>query len=303
MFDYLSKVISYPTPVRMATFVLVLLAIWLPFAIPIYLLNPDPNLTSILTLVLLYSEFIVLIQFWGKRVYQQPNLLRYYGLKFDRQSFKSLSRGLVFGVSSIFLLFGLTSILGGLIWQMPTEKFWRILGEGLLVALGLGFAEELLFRGWLFNELSRDYSFQMSLWISSLIYAGLHFIKPFAEIQRTWPEFPGLVLLGLIFVWGKYIVWSPEDQQESRLLTFNPFNPNPLNPNSLTRNSGNLSFPIGLHAGLIWGYYSVNVGNLIDYTENMPEWITGIDQNPLAGGMGLLSLGAIARWVKRRSRI
>ncbi|MEM8502332.1 MAG: hypothetical protein AAF716_04185, partial [Cyanobacteria bacterium P01_D01_bin.1] len=56
-----------------------------------------------------------------------------------------------------------------------------------------------------------------------------------------------------------------------------------------------LGYPIGLHAGLIWGYYIVNVGGLSDYTGRAPEWVTGIDSNPLAGLMGLILLGLIAR--------
>lgn len=55
-----------------------------------------------------------------------------------------------------------------------------------------------------------------------------------------------------------------------------------------------LGYPIGLHAGLIWGYYIVNVGGLSEYTGRVPEWVTGIDKNPLAGLMGLILLGAIA---------
>jgi hypothetical protein len=57
---------------------------------------------------------------------------------------------------------------------------------------------------------------------------------------------------------------------------------------------------MGLHAGLVGGYYIVNVGQLMQYSGQVPEWVTGIDGNPLAGlmGLGFLSLLAIA--MKRR---
>ncbi|HEY9753505.1 MAG TPA: CPBP family intramembrane glutamate endopeptidase, partial [Coleofasciculaceae cyanobacterium] len=45
--------------------------------------------------------------------------------------------------------------------------------------------------------------------------------------------------------------------------------------------------PIGLHGGLIWSYYLVKVGQLFQYTNRVPEWVTGIDGNPLSGIMGL----------------
>jgi hypothetical protein len=40
------------------------------------------------------------------------------------------------------------------------------------------------------------------------------------------------------------------------------------------------------------------VGNLITYTKKVPEWITGIDRNPLAGVTGILLLSAIALSVR-----
>jgi membrane protease YdiL (CAAX protease family) len=62
-----------------------------------------------------------------------------------------------------------------------------------------------------------------------------------------------------------------------------------------------LGLPIGFHAGLVWGYYIINVGNLVKYSGSVPDWITGVDRNPLAGIMGLLFLGCIAFWIRRRS--
>ena len=85
---------------------------------------------------------------------------------------------------------------------------------------------------------------------------------------RTGAQFPGLLLLGLNLVWAK----------------------------GSTR--GRLGFPIGLHGGLVWGYYIVNVGQLIGYEQHVPSWVTGIDGNPLAGLVGLISLGAIAVFLR-----
>ena len=138
-----------------------------------------------------------------------------------------------------------------------------------MVALGVGFAEELLFRGWLVDELQQDYRPKVALWSSSAIYALLHFVKPWAEILRTLPSFPGLFLLGLILGWARQIY------------------------------HGRLGFAIGLHAGLVWGYYVINVGNLVHYLDQVPAWVTGIDRNPLAGGMGLLFLSLIGLTLRK----
>jgi membrane protease YdiL (CAAX protease family) len=148
------------------------------------------------------------------------------------------------------------------------------------VSLGIGFAEELLFRGWLLDELQRDYRPKTALWVDAAIYAGLHFIKPLSELIRTFITFPALLLLGITLVLAKRARGSWEG--------------------NFWR--GRLGLPIGLHGGLVWGYYIINVGQLIDYPNQVPEWVTGIDRNPLAGFMGLLFLSALAFMMQRLAR-
>lgn len=246
---------------------MVLLLLWLPIAIPIYLVGLDPNTVSILTMLLLYGEFILLLRWWGKRVYHQRQILQHYGLVRTRDNWLDLLRGLVIGVVLVFSLFLVEGWLGWLVW-LPSPVFLpRIVLEGLIVAIAVGFAEELLFRGWLLDELQRDYRFQRALWVNATLFALLHFIKPLPDILRTLPQFPALVVLGLILVWAR--------MRKNRL-----------------------GLPIGLHAGLIWGYYIINVGQLIKYSGQVPDWITGVDRNPLAGVMGLLFLGVLTLWFK-----
>jgi len=71
-------------------------------------------------------------------------------------------------------------------------------------------------------------------------------LLPPAEILRTLPGFPGLLLLGLTFVWAKR-------SRRSRL-----------------------GLPIGLHAGLVWGYYIINVGQLVEYSGQVPDWLLAL---------------------------
>lgn len=279
-----------PVFVRLAVFVTVLLLLWLPLAAPIYWLVNDDNTVSILTMVVLYGEFILLLQLWGRHVYHQPNLLQSYGLEWTRRNGLDLLNGLALGIISLFGLFLLEGILGWLTWKVPTVALLRIFLEGLLVALGVGFAEELLFRGWLLDELQRDYSPKVALWANAILFALLHFIKPLGEVLRTLPGFPGLLLLGLTLIWAKRS--CPTHFQ------FSLENRTSCQPSRW----GRLGLPIGLHAGLIWGYYLVNVGGLVDYSNRVPEWLTGVDKNPLAGGMGLLFLSLIALGMWRSSR-
>lgn len=220
---------------------------------------------------LLFGAFLWLIRWWGKHVYRQPQLLNYYGLKGTRQNGLDLLKGLGIGLLFVFGLFALEGLLGWLEFQTPQPGLPRLIVEGLVSALGIGFAEELVFRGWLLEELQRDYSPKTSLWSDAIIFAVSHFLKPLAEVIRTFPGFPGRLLLGWTLVWAK-------------------------------RSSGGLlGLPIGLHAGLVWGYYIINVGKLVQYSDRVSPWITGVDGDPVAGVMGLLFLGVLAVWMRKRA--
>jgi membrane protease YdiL (CAAX protease family) len=267
----LERISQSPAPMRVGCFILCLLVLWLPFAAPVYFLVSDTNLESILTMVILYAEFIFLLNLWGKQVYQQSKILNDYGLEFSSLNGVNLLQGLAVGLISILIVFSLQGFLGWLAWQKPKVFLLKIILEGLLVGCGVGFAEELLFRGWLLDELKRDYNLNLATWINAILFAVAHFIKPLAAIIHTLPQFPALVLLGLTQVWGK----------ESK--------------------RGRLGLPIGLHGGLVWGYYIINVGGLIKYSGVVPDWVTGVNNNPLQGIMGILFMGGLAWWMRKNS--
>lgn len=262
---------SYPFPLRMAAFLLILLLVWLPIAIPINFLLNDKNLATILTMGLLFVQFLLLLKFWCKTVYRQPKLLKTYGLVRTKKNFLEFLKGLNIGLFFTISLFALEGLFGWVIWQ-SSDNLLRVILEGSLSALGIGFAEELVFRGWLLDELIRDYRPKIALWADAIIFASLHFLKPLTEMVRTLPTFPALLLLGLTLVWAKQC------------------------------SKGRLGLSIGLHAGLVWGYYIINVGQLVRFSDRVPEWVTGIDQNPLAGVMGLLFLGVLALLMRQKAK-
>lgn len=236
---------------------------WLPFALPIHLLIRDPNLVGILTLLILYVQFIWLVRQWGRTVHRRPQVLRSYGLEFSRRNGLLVLRGLGVGLLCVVTVIGLEIAVGWVEWRSPTWVIIRIVLEGLLISLAIGFAEELLFRGWMLDELQRDYAPLVALWANAIFFAAIHL--------RLW-TFPALVLLGIALVWAKRSHTHVHLGKRYELL----------------------GLPIGLHAGLVWGNYIFEVGQLIEYRDQVPAWVTGIDRNPLAGLVGVLLMGVLA---------
>lgn len=259
---FLNQIKDYSLLARLGLFILTLLILWLPFAIPIYLLinANNPNLTTILTMGLLFIVFIIALIFWGKYIYNKQNLFKVYGLVGSKRNILYLGKGLIIGLFSNLLLFFVQYLCGWIEFKAPNYSLIQLILEGFISALAIAFGEELLFRGWLLDELEKDCNLKFVPLINGLIFAILHFLKPISEVIRTIITFPALVLLGLTLVWAKY------------------------------SHKNLLGICIGIHAGLVWGYYILNVGQMLIYTNKVPDWITGIDQNPLAGIMGLLFL-------------
>jgi len=264
-----TQIQSFPAPFRIGFFLILLVIFWLPVAIPVQLLfNPDPNLVTILVMGWLFILFFILIKVIGQKIYQQVAPYQKIGLSLTSRNGKEVLQGLAVALTLTFTLFTLQGSFGWLNWQGNTLPFWRLILEGALTGIGVAFAEESVFRGWLLNELEQDYSLKIALWANGIIFAISHFLKPLPVMLETLPAFPGLLLLGLVLVWAR------------------------------RRNQGRLGLAIGLHAGLVWGYYIVDVGQLINYTETISPAITGIYGNPIAGVMGWLFLLGLAFGLK-----
>lgn len=279
-FDRLiSRLNSYQAPIRIILFLLTLLAIWLPIAAPMYLIYGET--VGIALTILLYCEFLGLIWWWGRKIAKYAHPFRYYGLSFTSKNGRDFLFGLGLGSATLCIFMALQVGLGWLTlqtgnWQFPLPaRFLPMIGIyfvnwqgaitiGLLTSVGVGFAEELLFRGWILSELERDYSQKTALIAASLVFATLHFIKPLDVVLTTWSQFVGLVILSVALVLAR------------------------------RRCDGRLGIAIGLHGGLVWCYYIVNTTHLLKPTGIVPEWVTGLNGNPLAGLMGIIFLSVIA---------
>jgi hypothetical protein len=269
--------------VRVVVFVGGAVVLWLPLAWPLYRLSSQNRLPSgdLIPTALLYVIFLLILPYWEQQVHHIKSPWQAVGFTGAARLWQGLWMGGLIGALSLVALVTIQLVLG---WATlnPTAlvagNLVAVALGGAVTALAVGWSEEVLFRGWLLQELEQGWTPGVALGVSSLIFATAHFIKPLEVILRTLPQFLGLLLLGLALGWARRIPLQPAPRKTS------------LGP------------AVGLHSGLVWGYYVVNVGHLIAPTQRVPAWVTGLDGNPLAGLLGIGVLAGLATLFFRVSR-
>jgi membrane protease YdiL (CAAX protease family) len=137
--------------------------------------------------------------------------------------------------------------------------------NALALALGVGFAEELLFRGWLWGELELELGGRRALLLQALLFAAVH----------PWHQLPGLAAIGLF---GGVLLLGLALALQRRA------------------DGGRLWGAVGLHGGLVGGWFALQSG-LIELTAGLPVGLGGSGgpgaPNPLGGVPGWLGLGLL----------
>ena len=284
---------------RVLSFFLVWLGLWLPIAIPLGFFlkwNPFRKPTSPSQKLPLVASLYVLapVVLWGA-VTVESKPFSSYGLSWNSSTAHSFLWGVMIGVLGLAILFLVQWGFGWLQFQTPflaqpiqsvnssnpiesnpieskvsrlsiSQSITLILFSTLGVGVWISIIEELIFRGFLLNQLQQDYSPWMAATIASLIFAVLHLVW---EGWNNIPQLPGLWLMGMILSLAR---WA---------------------------DGGSLGLACGLHAGWIWAIASLDTTQLIAYTGKGAEWLTGLGQKPLAGVLGILFLMAtgLVLWI------
>lgn len=170
-----------------------------------------------------------------------------YGLP-KRTFLRDLLAGWMSGLLILILLSGALILFGVRSIDFPPGVWLPLLLKTTLVALigGLliGFIEETFFRGGLFGAIRRDHGFGVTLLLSSLFYAGLHFIDP---QPVTGPEagswYSGLLILSGAF--SQFTEWRIFDSFLA-LFGLGAFFA------VVRERTGNIAYCIGLHAGFVF---------------------------------------------------
>ena len=233
-------------------------------ATPIFLLGVDKENLSLIGTIFTFLIFIFSLPKWFKLRWGVINTWKLLGInKIDKNInlFIFFLRGFLLSVILISLI--LLPIIG------TKWGYWigtispDIFINAIFLILGVGFAEELIFRGWLLEELKKQFGLKKAILGQAFIFSIVHigFDLPFLQMLSI---LTGLFLLGILL--------------------------------SLIRlkDKNSLWGCIGLHGGLVGLWFITNNG-LLEISKNSPKWLVGpgtINTNPLGGIFGI-SLMAI----------
>ena len=248
---------------------------WLA-AVPLTLLGLPAHQVSLTGTVLSFALFLLVMPRWAAMRWSESRPWTRLGLV-ARQTrgrivhVQSLGMGLLMSLALISLIVSLLLFSGRGAWQSTLEI--KTLFNCLLLVLGVGLAEELIFRAWLWEELTLVLGPMGGMLGQAALFSLVHTRFNLG----IWPMLgllTGLFLLGLVLA----------------LLRL--------------RDQGSLWGSIGLHGGLVGGWFLVHQ-NLLTIEPNAPIWLVGPggpNANPLGGVIAILSLTAIATLLIQQTR-
>ena len=228
-------------------------------AIPIGLSGLDEESVSLIGTIFTFLIFLFSLPKWFEIRWGLKNTWKLLGINnidSNRKSILSFMRG--FFLSSILISLIIIPIIGTK-WGYWIGKISPdIFLNAILLVIGVGFAEELIFRGWLLEELKKQFGLKKAILSQALIFSIVHigFDLPFLQMISI---LTGLFLLGILL--------------------------------SLIRlkDSNCLWGSVGLHGGLVGLWFITNNG-LLDISKDSPRWLVGpgtMNTNPLGGIFGI----------------
>ena len=171
----------------------------------------------------------------------------------------ALLKGLLIAAGLLTVITSVVLLEGSGDWRGEVDA--TQLTNAVLLCLGVGFAEELIFRGWLWAELNQMLGSRRGAVAQASIFSLVH-TRFNLGLGAMSGLLIGLFLLGLVLA---------RQRQSDR---------------------GSLWGCIGLHGGLVAGWFLLQSG-LLELSPNAPSWVVGPGgnaPNPLGGAVGLISL-------------
>ncbi len=199
--------------------------------------------------------------------------LRSYGLLNAPAGKKQLFLGLLFGIIALGIMLATGLLTGNCAIEIHPDPFrlWRTVIGFAPAAILVSVLEELVFRGFLLQQLSEISRF-FGFMTSSGLYAIVH-LKQRSLTGESWMELTGLFLLGALLAWSYFL-------------------------------TGKLWLGIGLHASLAYGARVNKL--LIAFSDSSQSWLVGTSRlvDGLSSWLALLIVGILlwswVKWMRKR---
>ena len=223
--------------------------------------NITSNSLSIIGTIITFVLFLLILPSWGRIRWKTNDLWLSIGLDFTNKfrSIKIFFSGFIFSFLLLLILV-LFFFVCGWVDRFDNIKFAELLNAILLI-VGIVLAEEIIFRGWLLEEMVLLFGLKRGIIFQSTIFSLAHYRTDIGLLTLI-PFFTGLFLFGLVLTLRRTI------------------------------DRGSLFGCIGLHGGLVGIWFLFDSGMLI-FSVDTPYFLLGPSRNmvnPIGSVIGITIL-------------
>lgn len=220
----------------------------------IFSINWIDNNLSLFGTIISFILFLILLPKWAKIRWSSSQPWRDLGIsrKHNLNRFFLFFKGILVAISLILVLLIALNIGGWLMWKFDITN--SLVLNAIALLFGVGIAEELIFRGWLLEEIKFLFGKRSSLIGQAVIFSLVH-IRFDLGFLPLLGLFAGLFFLALLLAQIR----------------------------DLDKNS--LWGCVGLHGGLVAGWF-FTVHGLLEIQSSAPVFLFGLGAdsgNPLGG--------------------
>ena len=141
---------------------------------PLLLVNFEKDNLSLIATIITFLLFIFLLPYWFYIKRNKSSTWVLLGITKDKflKNFFNFSQGILFALVLIILI--LVPLLQKNYISWIDEFSPKILLNSVVLGLGVGLAEEIIFRGWLLEELKFEYGTKISIALQAIIFSFVH---------------------------------------------------------------------------------------------------------------------------------
>tara|TARA_Y100001968_G_scaffold333849_1_gene400154 strand:+ start:5864 stop:6652 length:789 start_codon:yes stop_codon:yes gene_type:complete len=213
---------------------------------------------SLIGTIVTFFLFLLVLPDWIRYRFNNSRVWIYIGInnKLNSNIFFFL-RGLLIALALLLIILAPLILFQSEIIIPSIELDYFL--NAILLGCGVGFAEELIFRGWLLEEMKYLFGHRLGMFLQAFIFSISH-IRFNMDLQSSFSLLFGLFLLGIILGIRRKM------------------------------DSGSLWGAIGMHGGLVGGWFLINT-LLAQVNLSSSIWMkaSGVtSSNPIGGGLAII---------------